>query len=67
MIKNAKWRNDMGYAFRKKQKNNFVQYTVRIRENILNEIREISKKEEISVNEIVNQSLELLIEEYNKK
>lgn len=57
----------MGYAFRKKQKNNFVQYTVRIRENILNEIREISKKEEISVNEIVNQSLELLIEEYNKK
>ncbi len=57
----------MGYPFRKNQKNNYIQYTVRIKEPILNAVREISKKENISVNEIVNQSLEYLVEEYNKK
>lgn len=57
----------MGYPFKKKQKNNYIQYTVRIREHILNAVREISKQEDISINEIVNQSLENLVEEYNKK
>lgn len=56
----------MGFAFRKKTKNNYIQYTFRIREHILEGLREIAKKEDLSLNEVVNQSLERAIEEYKK-
>lgn len=57
----------MSIAFHKNNDNKYVQYTVRIKEDILDAIREIAKKEEISINQVVNQSLQFAIDDYNKK
>ncbi len=57
----------MGIAFHKKNDNKYIQYTVRIKEDILDNIKEIAKKEEISINQVVNQSLQFAIDDYNKK
>ena len=54
----------MGLAYRKRNSKNYVPYTVRIREDILERIREISYKEDLSINEIFNQSLEFALENY---
>ena len=56
----------MGIAFHKKTDKKYVQYTIRIEEDILDKIREISKKEDISINEVVNQSLQFAINYYTK-
>lgn len=56
----------MGIAFHKKTDKKYVQYTIRIEEDILDKIREISKKEDISINEVVNQSLQFAINDYTK-
>lgn len=56
----------MGMAYHKKTDKKYIQYTLRIEEDILEKIREISKKEEISINEVVNQSLQFAINDYNK-
>lgn len=53
----------MGIVFRKCHRN-FVQYTVRIEEELLEKIRNISYKEDLSINETINQSLEYVVEEY---
>lgn len=55
----------MGIAFHKKNSKIYIQYTIRIEENILDEIKEISTKEEISINEAINQSLQFAIDDYN--
>lgn len=47
----------MGINFQKKNKKSYVQFTVRFEEDLLNTIREIAKKENISMNEVVNQSV----------
>jgi len=57
----------MGIAFHKKNDNKYIQYTVRIKEDILDNIKEIAKKEEISINQVVNQSLQFAIDDYNKE
>ena len=57
---------NMGIAFHKKVDKKYVQYTLRLEEEILEKIREISKKEDISINEVVNQSLLFAIEDYEK-
>lgn len=49
-----------------KNSNRFVQYTVRMDEKVLEGIREISKRENISINSCINQSLQFAIEDYNK-
>lgn len=49
-----------------KNNNNFVQYTVRMEEKILEGIREIAKKEKISINSCINQSLQFAINDYKK-
>ena len=54
----------MGLAYRKRNSKNYIPYTVRIREDILERIREISYKEDISINEIFNQSLEFALRNY---
>jgi len=54
----------MGLAYRKRNSKNYIPYTVRIREDIIERIREISYKEDISINEIFNQSLEFALKNY---
>lgn len=56
----------MGITFRKRHRN-FVPYTVRIEENLLEKIRNISYKEDLSINETINQSLEYVVNEYIKE
>lgn len=56
----------MSIAYRKKTSKNYIQYTCRIEENILNAIKDIAKKEDISINECINQSLQFAIKDYNK-
>lgn len=57
----------MGIAYHKKTDKKYVQYTLRIEENLLEKIKDISKKEEISINEVVNQSLEFAVQDYEKQ
>lgn len=56
----------MGIAFHKKSNKKYVQYTVRLQEEILEKIKEISQKEDISINEVINQSLDFAIKDYEK-
>ena len=56
----------MGMAFHKKVEKKYIQYTLRLEEDILEKIRDISKEEEISINEVVNQSLQFAIDDYEK-
>ena len=49
-----------------KNNNRFVQYTVRMDEKVLEGIREIAKKENISINSCINQSLQFAINDYKK-
>lgn len=57
----------MGIAYHKKTDKKYVQYTLRIEENLLDKIKDISKKEEISINEVVNQSLDFAVQDYEKQ
>lgn len=56
----------MGIAYHKKTDKKYIQYTIRLEENILDKIKEISDKEEISINEVINQSLQFAIDDYEK-
>lgn len=56
----------MGIAFHKKTSTKYVQYTLRIEENMLNKIKEIAGKEDLSINEVVNQSLQFAINDYEE-
>ena len=44
----------------------YVQYTLRLEDDILEDIRKVAKKEGISINEVVNQSLQFALEDYKK-
>lgn len=54
-------------AFRKKTNKEYIQYTVRFESSILNSIKEISRKEELPINEVINQSLQFSIDNYNSQ
>ena len=54
-------------AFRKKTNKEYVQYTVRFENSILNSIKEIANKEELPINEVINQSLQFSIDNYNSQ
>lgn len=56
----------MNVAFHKKNTKQYCQYTIRIEECILDTLKDIAKAEDISVNECINQSLQIVIDEYNK-
>ena len=56
----------MGIAYHKKTDKKYIQYTVRLEEPILDTLRKIAEKEDISINEIINQSLQFAINDYNK-
>lgn len=56
----------MGMEFHKKMEKKYVQYTLRLEDDILEEIRKVAKKEGISINEVVNQSLQFALEDYKK-
>lgn len=47
----------MRISFQKKSKKNYVQFTVRFEEDLLDTIRKIAKQENLSINEIINQSV----------
>ena len=57
----------MGIAYHKKTSTKYVQYTLRIEESILDKIKSIAGKEDLSINEVVNQSLQFAINDYEKK
>lgn len=54
-------------AFRKKNNKDYIQYTVRFESDILNSIKEIANKEDMPVNEVINQSLQFSIDNYNSQ
>jgi len=56
----------MGMAYHKKTSTKYVQYTLRLEETILDKIKSIAKKEDLSINEVVNQSLQFAISDYEK-
>ena len=57
----------MGIAYHKKTNNKYIQYTLRIEETILERIKDISTKEDLSINEVINQSLQYAIDTYKEK
>lgn len=56
----------MGIAYHKKTSTKYVQYTLRIEESILDKIKSIAGKEDLSINEVVNQSLQFAINDYEE-
>jgi len=56
----------VGISYHKKTDKKYVQYTCRIEENILNDIKKIASREDISINEAINQSLLFAISDYKK-
>lgn len=56
----------MGIAYHKRTDKRYIQYTLRIEDSILEKVKEISKEEDISINEVVNQSLKFAIDDYKK-
>ena len=54
----------MSMAYRKRNTGKYIQYTIRVKEDLLEKIREISYKEDISINDIFNQSLEYALKDY---
>lgn len=56
----------MGIAFHKKTSKKYVQYTLRIEDEILESVKKISQREDISINEVVNQALQFAIDDYTK-
>ncbi|MBO5478858.1 MAG: hypothetical protein J6A04_04010 [Clostridia bacterium] len=54
----------MSMAYRKRNTGKYIQYTIRVKEELLEKIREISYKEDISINDIFNQSLEYALKDY---
>ena len=51
----------MGIAYHKRTDKTYIQYTLRIEDSILDKIKQISREEDISINEVVNQSLQFAI------
>lgn len=56
----------MGIAYHKRTDKRYIQYTLRIEDSILDKIKQISKEEDISINEVINQSLQFAIDDYEK-
>ena len=54
----------MSMAYRKRNTGKYIQYTIRVKEELLEKKREISYKEDISINDIFNQSLEDALKDY---
>ena len=52
----------MALNFEKKNKKSYVQFTTRFEEDIMEQIRKISKETGISINEIINQSVRYALE-----
>lgn len=57
---------NMSIAYHKKTNKSYIQYTIRIETTILDRLRDIANKEDLSLNEVINQSLEFVVNDYNK-
>ena len=47
----------MGMNFKRKSKKNYVQFTTRFEEDLMQKIRKTSEKTGLSINEVINQSV----------
>lgn len=56
----------MGIAYHKKNSKKYVQYSLRLEEDILEDVKDIANTEDLSINECINQSLKFAIEDYRK-
>lgn len=56
----------MGVAFHKKTSKEYIPFSARLEADILEGIKKIAYKEDMSINEIINQGLRFVIEDYNK-
>lgn len=56
----------MGIIFHKRSRRD-IPFTIRMDEETLEKVREISYKEDLSLNETINQGLEYVVEEYWKE
>lgn len=54
-------------AYHKQNKIDYTHYTLRLKTDVLDKIREIARENDISINECINQSLEFVINDYNSK
>lgn len=52
----------MSLKFEKKSKKTYVQFTTRFEEDLMEKIRKVSKETDISINEIINQSVRYALE-----
>lgn len=57
----------MSIAFHKRANRKYVQYTIRIEESILEDMRALAVKEGISINESFNQALKYVLQEYKNE
>ena len=48
----------MGIKFENKKKKNYEQFTIRFEEGLLDKIRKVANDEKMSINEVVNQSVQ---------
>lgn len=51
-------------AYHKKDTKNYVQYTFRIEEDILDKVKDIANNEKMSINDVLNQSLRFAVNDY---
>jgi len=52
----------MGLAFRRKDSKNYIQFTTRYEEDLMEKIRQINSETGISINEIINQCVRYALE-----
>ena len=52
----------MGLSFRKKNTVNYVQFTTRYEEDLMEKIREVNHKTGLSINEIINKCVRYALE-----
>ena len=52
----------MGLAFRKKNAKKYIQFTTRYEEDLMLQIRKISKATNLSINEIINRCVRYALE-----
>lgn len=59
----------MGLEFKRKDSKNYIQFTTRYEEDLMEKIRQINSETGISINEIINQSVRYALEntEVSKK
>ena len=53
----------MGIKFERKKKKDYEQFTIRFEEGLLEKIRKVADEENMSINEVVNQSVKYALKD----